>query len=450
MIPDKVQRIIQILNEAGARDVVIVGGFVRDHFINVVSKDVDIEVFGLDLHSIEVALSRHFNVNMVGRAFGVVKVDNEIDVSVPRRENKVGVGHRGFDVEVDPNMSFEEAAARRDFTINAMGMRADGKILDPFNGQEDFRNRVLRHTSDKFGEDPLRVLRAMQFAGRFFFSLHPDTARICQGLGSEFHTLPKERIWEEWKKWALRSIKPSAGLKAMLASDWLRFFPAIHLMMGVVQDEEWHPEGDVFIHTMHVVDAAAKIAIREKLSDEDRIVLMFAALGHDFGKPKVTEWIDGRWRSPGHAGAGADLVDEFLESIGAPKSVAENVKPLVVEHLAHIAVKSPNPRIVRRLAQRLLPSNVAMWAMLVEADVSGRPPLPAHNPVADWVRLAEDLDVDNGGPSAILMGRHLIEMGVPPGKAMGNLLAAAFEAQLEGAFDNLDDAKRWAEAATTS
>ena len=234
-------------------------------------------------------------VDAVGKAFGVLKIDNEIDVSVPRRENKVGVGHKGFDVMPDPNMSVEEAASRRDFTMNSMAMQLDGMVLDPFDGREDIEQGLLRHTSEAFVEDPLRVMRAMQFAARFHMDLDSETARLCRQMNHQKQELPKERMWEEWKKWALKGQVPSMGLWILDITNWLD--PEILALGNTPQDPEWHPEGDVLVHTMHVVDAAAVVAEREQLDDHDRLVLMFAALTHDFGKPSTTKMEGGRWRS---------------------------------------------------------------------------------------------------------------------------------------------------------
>lgn len=447
MIPDKAQKVIQLLLEGGARDALVVGGFVRDSLLGIESNnDVDIEVYGLDYEQIVGILSPHFHrVQEQGKSFGIVSVDNDIDVGVPRREKKNGRGHKGFDVELDPSMSFEEAAARRDFTINAMAMRADGSLLDPFNGQQDFRDRWLRPTSEAFAEDPVRILRGMQFAGRFNFRLHPSAVEMCKAMRSEFHDIFKERIWKEWHKWAMLSIRPSAGLQFLNDAGWIHFFPEINHIQGILQDEQWHPEGDVWIHTLHVVDAAHKIAVREQLDENDRLALMFAALGHDFGKAHrdCWQWEAGRIRAKGHEGAGVPKAERFMERIHAPKWIIEHISPLIKEHLAYAGAE-PKARVVRRLALRLQPSNLRMWSMLVESDHSGRPPLPPSNPAEGWDKVAVELNVQNDGPDKILRGRDLIALGMSPGKEMGLLLDEAFEAQLEGAFDNLEDAIQWA------
>lgn len=445
-IPEKALQVMMVITRAtSARDVLIVGGFVRDSLLDVESKDVDIEVYGASLEDIEVALRDvgGFRVDAVGKSFGVLKIDNEIDVSVPRKENKIGVGHKGFDVKPDPDMSIEDAAARRDFTVNSMAMRMDGTIIDPFNGALHLRMGLLIATSKAFAEDPLRVMRAMQFASRFRMNLgDKNTIQMAREMGAQKSELPKERLWEEWRKWALKGVLPSNGLLLMKQVGWLD--PEIAALIDVPQDPEWHPEGDVFIHTGHVVDEAARIADREQLDEHDRLVLLFAALTHDFGKPSTTKLEGGRWRAKGHCQAGIDLAERFLRRIGAPAAVIAEVKPLVGEHLVHAGVPNPSPKAVRRLANRIAPASIRALGRVVEADHGGRPPLAKGNPLQPWVDKANELRVFSARPEAILMGRHLIDLGVKPGRAMGVLLSRAFEAQLDGDFDNLNDGLDWA------
>ncbi len=443
-IPDKAKRIMHILlHDMNAKDVLIVGGFVRDSLLGIDSKDVDIEVYGLSMDEIHSALSDlgEFKIDSVGKAFGVLKIDNEIDISIPRRENKVGVGHKGFHVMFDPNMDIEEAASRRDFTINSMAMDIDGNIFDPFNGRKDLMLSKLRATSKAFSEDPLRAMRAMQFGSRFFMTLERSTVDMCREMRSMKSELPKERIWEEWKKWALKGRWPSMGLIILQDMDWLD--QEIEDLIDTPQDPEWHPEGDVFVHTCHVVDAAAMIADREQLDEHDRLVLMLAALCHDFGKPSTTKMEGGRWRSKMHCQAGVEHAERFLGRIGAPLAIIAEILPLVSEHLVHAGIPDPSSKAVRRLANRIAPASIEALARVVESDHSGRPPLPKGNPLQIWVDKAHDLNVFSDKPKPILMGRHLVEMGIKPGKPMGVLLNKAFEAQLDGVFNDLDNAKMW-------
>ncbi|MCL2117096.1 MAG: hypothetical protein FWH27_01590, partial [Planctomycetaceae bacterium] len=250
----KSQRLIDLLELGGATGVYFVGGSVRDHFLGQPNiKDIDIEVFGLNYDAMVKILSPHFRVNLVGRSFGTLKVDQQIDVSIPRRESKMGIGHKGFRVDSDPDMTFAEAAQRRDFTINAIGMKRDGTVVDPYHGVDDIRRKTLRATSDAFGEDPLRVLRGMQFAARFGFQLHPETTIICRSLRDEFVALSPERVWGEWEKWAKKSQFPSLGLRVLETTSWLDCFPELTALRGTPQHPLLHREGDVFEHVTAVV-----------------------------------------------------------------------------------------------------------------------------------------------------------------------------------------------------
>jgi hypothetical protein len=232
--------------KAGPR---LVGGGVRDWLLGIASKDFDVEVGDMTLEELHRALLPFGSTDVVGRSFGVIKLRHnglEYDFSLPRRESKTGAGHRGFAVEPDPSLSDHAAAARRDFTINAIAYDPfSGAVIDPYNGQADLSARILRHTSAAFVEDPLRVLRAMQLAARFDLSLAPETAQLCQSISAAFTELPVERIWAEWEKWAVKSIKPSRGITVLEATGWLNHFPEIAALRGCTQEPEWHPEGDV-------------------------------------------------------------------------------------------------------------------------------------------------------------------------------------------------------------
>jgi len=309
------------------------------------------------------------------------------------------------------------------------------------------RNRVLRHTSAAFAEDPLRVLRGMQFAGRFDLTAAPETVEMCRRMKSACSELAVERVREEWFKWAQSSTVPSAGLRFLADTEWVDHFPEIKAMMGVAQEPDWHPEGDVFIHTCHCCDALARLAQWRAEDPQSRIVHMLAVLAHDFGKPATTQHAikDGRMRiiSPGHEEAGADLAAAFLERMRAPQAVQARVLPLVRHHLFHF--QSMTDRAVRRLARRLEPENIQSLCLVMTADSMGRPPRPAVEPefVRQLLARAHELQVRQKPPEPILMGRHLIELGLEPGKMFGTILRKAYEAQLEGAFLDLPQAWQW-------
>jgi len=231
---------------AAGGDPIRVGGCIRDGLLGLESKDVDVEVFGLSADALCVVLRRFGKVSVVGESFGVIKLttkDEDFDFSLPRRDSKTGRGHKGFQVEVDHSMTPKEAALRRDFTINAIGKRLDGELVDPFGGEEDLRNRVLRATSEHFSEDPLRVLRGFQFASRFQLKAEPETVEMCRKLIHEADTLAVERIWGEWEKWAMKGVAPSLGLRFLVECGWIRLFPELLNLIDVPQDCHWHPEG---------------------------------------------------------------------------------------------------------------------------------------------------------------------------------------------------------------
>jgi tRNA nucleotidyltransferase (CCA-adding enzyme) len=430
---------------------IAVGGCVRDHLLGLKSKDIDIEVYGMALPALEAVLQKLGSVHAVGRSFGVLKVtiDGEtFDVSLPRLENKVGQGHKGFVVDTAQELSFKEASARRDFTINAMGINLlTQELLDEHGGLKDLQAKTLRHVSPAFSEDPLRVLRGCQFAARFEYTLHDDTIALCRHLKDELRTLPKERIVEEMRKLVM-GVKPSLGLEALKQTGAWELFPELVALDGCLQEHEWHPEGDVWVHTKMVVDAAAHIVRREKLSDDDAVLIVLGALCHDLGKPPTTVVEDGRWRSKGHESAGEPPTRSFLARAGFPESLIDEIVPLVREHLKphqlHRVRDEISMSTIRRLASRV---SIRKLCLVAEADFLGRTTpeaIAGHDPATAWLMdVAKTLDVAFNKPEPILMGRHLMDRGMKPGKEMGELLKEAFEAQLDGAFADLDGAMIW-------
>jgi tRNA nucleotidyltransferase (CCA-adding enzyme) len=432
----------------------LAGGCVRDWLLGVPCKDFDIEVFGLDYEQLVAALSRWGRTDLVGRSFGVVKLTTRdgatYDFSIPRKDSKIAPGHKGFEISFDPAISPRDAAARRDFTINSLMFDPQqGELLDFFSGADDLRNRVLRHTSPAFAEDPLRVLRGMQFTGRFNLQAAPETIALCRSIKGSFGELAVERVREEWFKWAQKSTVPSAGLRFLAQTEWVEHFPEVHALIGTPQEPEWHPEGDVFTHTGHCLDALVQLPGWQAADAESRTVCSLAVLGHDFAKPQTTHRAlkDGQWRivSPGHEEAGGPLAEEFLQRINAPNAIRERVLPLVTNHLAHL--QTVTDRSVRRLARRLAPETIESLCLVITADQFGRPPKPKE--VSENLLLlqakAAELQLQASAPKPILKGRHLIERGWRPGKDFGVTLRAAFEAQLEGKFTDLAGALKWLE-----
>ena len=439
-------KIADLVKAAGGR-ALLVGGSVRDMALWLPAKDLDIEVYGIPPTSLIELLSSHFSIDLVGQVFGVIKVQGlPIDVSLSRRETKAGMGHKGFQVLSDPGMTFQEAASRRDYTINALAYDLEkAEVLDPFGGLADLHAKVLRPVSGKFAEDPLRVLRGMQLAARFDLRAHPSTIPLARGLLKEYATLPVERVWGEWAKWAGRARTPSLGLAFLHACGWTAVYPELAALEGCPQDPEWHPEGDVWTHTLWVTDAAASIATRDGLSEEDRLILVLAALCHDLGKPATTTTSEGRIRSIGHTGR-VEFIEQFLARLGAPPRLVERIVALSRQHLVHVGFAGSASH-VRRLARTLgeAGENIQALARLVEADHSGRPPIPPGLPdnMAEMLRIARELEAEAAAPKPILLGRHLLELGMKPGPRMGEILRAAFEAQLDGAFGDLSGALEW-------
>lgn len=227
-IPSRVQDALADLRRSGMRPV-LVGGSVRDALLGYsTSKDLDFEVYGADQRALEQVLARHGKPNEVGRQFAVTTMrvgSTSVDFSLPRTENKTGSSHRDFAVVADGDLTFEQAASRRDFTVNAMMWDpGTGELIDPHGGYEDLRAGVLRHVSDAFDEDPLRVMRGARFASRFDLVADPDTMRRCRNLADQYSTLPDERIQSEFDGLA-RAAYPGRGLEFLRSTGWAQRFP---------------------------------------------------------------------------------------------------------------------------------------------------------------------------------------------------------------------------------
>ncbi len=444
--------VVNALTAAGGR-ALIVGGSVRDALLGIKPKDVDIEVYNLGRDAITTALKQVGRVDLVGKSFGVIKVSviqgDTLDVSVPRRENKTGRGIKGFVMEFPTDMTPAEAASRRDYTINAMAYDPiTNDLFDFYNGVDDLNNKTLRHVSDAFAEDPERVRRGMQFAARFDLAVAPETITLCKQLLAEADTSAPSRIWGEWEKWATKGNFPKRGLDFLKITGWTETAPEIHALIDCPQDPNWHPEGDVFIHTALTCERTAEIARRDNLDKFDRTVLLFAALCHDFGKPTTTVHSpDGRIRSPEHAYKGVPIAEAFLESINAPNDIRKQVLPLVKEHMTHMFWKGRTKHnmraAVQSLAELLHPATIRQWERLVEADSSARPPRARQRPAEDWLRAAEEIGCADGKIPPVLLGRDLIELGIKPGPEMGTLLKRVRNAQLKDRFRTKDEAIRW-------
>jgi tRNA nucleotidyltransferase (CCA-adding enzyme) len=430
------------VRSAGGR-AYLVGGAVRDAITGAQSvKDADIEVFGVGPEALERIVGEKFSYDMCGLSFGVLKIKGlELDVSLPRRESKRGLGHRGFLIDSDPSLSVREASSRRDFTINAIYFDPlDGTVEDPWGGIDDIKNRVLRHVSPKFAEDPLRVLRGMQFAARFGLSAAPETVAICRSMDME--GLPKERLFEEWSKLILKGREIGNGLGFLRETLWHRHFPELAALSGCRQDPEWHPEGDVWNHTCLCLDAFA--AERTGDRNED-LVVGLAVLCHDFGKPATTlrDRRTGHVRSLGHDEAGAAPTLSFLKRLTDEERILREVPPLVKCHMQPFALwkSGAGDSAVRRLAARVV--RIDRLIRVVRADHMGRGSEPSQEDRSclEWLaKRADALRVADAAPKPILLGRHLIALGHRPSARFHEWLSAAYEAQLDGRFSDVDGA----------
>jgi tRNA nucleotidyltransferase (CCA-adding enzyme) len=449
--PEKILRLARRVKDEGGR-ALLVGGCVRDQLMGFEPKDWDVEVYGVEPARLRELLESFGKVNVVGEAFTVYKLGHNLDVSLPRRERKMGPGHRGFLVEGDPGMTIEEATRRRDFTINAILQDPlTGELIDPFDGWPDIERKTLRAvSSETFAEDSLRVLRAAQFAARFEFSIESETVRLCRSI--DLTDLPRERVWGEMEKLLLRARQPSIGLRWLYDLGVVdQLFPEMKALVGVPQQYEWHPEGDVDVHTLLTVDRA-----RERIDDlpyPKQVTVMLAALCHDFGKPATTEFIEGKTRSRGHEEAGVAPTESFLERLNIHTlegyDVRGQVIALVRDHLKPGEFYRLRDEIkdaaFRRLARRC---ELDLLYRVASADSLGRnaPHVPRDrwftSEAQDWfIRRARQLEVEHKPPEPFLMGRHLLEMGLRPGPRVGEITRAVYEMQLDGRVRNLEEAK---------
>lgn len=494
MISGAVIQLCQAVQQAGGR-ALLVGGWVRDFArgpeqLNA-SGDYDIEVYGLEAAALRALLDWLGKVDAVGEAFTVYKVRLReagksfvADVSLPRRESKTGRGHRGFVVEGDPHMSFAEAARRRDFTINAMMYDPlTGEYIDIYGGRADLQRKILRVVDPgTFIEDSLRVLRAMQFAARFEFTIDPATVELCRSI--DLSDLPSERIWAEVEKWLLQARRPSIGLHAARELGIAgKLWPELEALAGCPQNLKVHPEGDVgiqnFWHTGMVLDEARKLI--DDLPRPKQIAVMLGALCHDLGKPATTkieepfpstktheentketantgnflretscDFVGGSKRisAKGHEAASVALTEQFLDRLkvftfdnyDVRKQTLALVKHHAVPHRwgrAHKAGETITDGMFRRLALEVEPD---LLYRVARADCLGR--AGDFKPeFEEWflTRVCE-LGIEKHAPAALLLGRHLLALGLQPGKRIGQITRAVYELQLEGEVVTLDDA----------
>jgi tRNA nucleotidyltransferase (CCA-adding enzyme) len=439
---DITQSIALAIRDSGGR-ALIVGGWVRDQLLGRDSKDVDLEIYGIDAGRLRQILETFGRVETVGESFQVYKL-GDIDVSLPRRESKTGRGHRGFDVTGDPHLSIADAARRRDFTVNAIAWDPlTGEYEDPFDGRSDIDRRILRVVDPaRFADDSLRVLRAVQLAARLEFHLDDETRALCRAI--RLDDLPSERVWGEIEK-LLLAPRPSVGLALAFELGVIgQLFPELDKLSGCPQEPEWHPEGDVWVHTLQVVDQArARI---EDLGRPQQIAVMLGALCHDFGKPATTAVIDGRIRSMDHEEQGVAPASAFLDRLNVHSVDGYDVRRQVLGFVAHHLKPGAWYKVrdevgdgaFRRLSQKV---DLELLARLAKADCLGRSPGHFDCTAMDWfLERARALGVEHRPPGPILLGRHLLALGLKPGPRVGEICKSVYELQMDGAVTTLDEA----------
>ena len=455
-LPDGLTGLFEAIRAAGGRPF-LVGGAVRDALldVHVENQDYDVEVFGLATDRLEAVLREVGLVDAVGQSFRVFKlsrvpgVAGAVDVSLPRRDSKVGPGHRGIAVEGDPDLSVEEAARRRDFTMNAILWEpVHGELLDPWGGRRDLEARLLRAVdAETFGEDPLRALRAVQLAARYELEVDPATAALCASMS--LGELPAERVFGEIEKLLLQARRPSRGFALMKEWGMLPVLaPELLPLEETPQDPGWHPEGDVWVHTLQVVDEAAAL-ILDLADDRPRaLTVMLASLCHDLGKPgTTTHEDDGHIRSRGHEEAGIPpttaLLDRWNVHTLLGYDVRAQVFALVAQHHKPGLLYDDRDRVsdgaIRRLARKVEPD---LLYRVAKADCLGRRPADFEPVAMDWFReRVRRLNVEVRPPDRILQGRDVLALGVAPGPEVGRIVKAVYELQLDGKVTTLEEAR---------
>lgn len=451
----------------------LVGGAVRDLLLGVPTNDADVEVYGIKPDALEKILRELFTrVDVVGASFGVYKVTLDegrmLDVAIPRTESKTGKGHKGFEVIGNPSLEVVEALRRRDFTINAIGMDAStGEIIDPYNGRADLADKLLRVVDERtFVEDPLRVFRGIQFVARFGLKVEPKTFALMKQMveNGDLDELSKERVTDEWKKLLLKSSCPSTGLSMMRELGIIsHYYPELAALINTPQEKDWHPEGDVWIHTLLVVDECVRIGAQfppsRGIKGVENLVAMLGALCHDLGKPLVTKIIDGKIRALGHEEAGVEPTKSFLKRFTFGDDVTHDVAAIVPNHLKPTTLyrsfqkgelnERQYANAVRRLLKRLGGVPLDIFLAVTEADTRGRgsaSDVGEYEPGAFMRQIITKNDLEVAAKTPLVTGAELIaEFGLVEGPKIGEVMKAVEAARDEGEIETRDQAIRFIE-----
>lgn len=423
---DAAAKIAYLVNKQGGRTF-YVGGFVRDRLLGRDSKDVDIEVHGIEPERLCRILGELGEPLSYGSDFGIYSLRGEsIDIALPRRERATGRGHRDFEVDVEPYAGTRAAARRRDFTINAlMEDVLTGEIVDHFGGVNDIRNGIIRHVdAETFAEDPLRVLRAAQFSARLGFRIAEETIELCRGI--DISTLSSERVEEELKKALLKADRPSVFFESLRRMNQLEaWFPELSALIELEQDPVFHPEGDVWIHTMEVTDRAA--SFRKDVSSP--FAFMLLALTHDFGKAVATAAVNGRIHAYEHEIKGVPIAEEFLSRMIGEKKVRDYVLNMIPLHMRPNIAAFYRPKYKstnRMFDEAAAPEDLIYFAMSDRPVVSGETEF-SGDPDFLWERLRIYRETM---AAPYVMGRDLIAAGLEPGVYFGELLEYSHKLRL--------------------
>ena len=425
---DMAVKIAELVRQSGGT-AYYVGGYVRDKLRHKENKDIDIEVHGIIPSKLEDILDSLGERISIGESFGIYNLKGySLDIAMPRKETNRGKGHRDFDIFVDPFIGIGKAAMRRDFTFNALSEDIlTGEIIDPYGGVKDIEQGVIRHVNDAtFVEDPLRVLRAAQFAARFEYTVADTTTALCSSI--DLSALPKERIMGELEKALLKSNKPSIFFETLRMMDQLHvWFPELENLIGVEQSPRHHAEGDVWNHTMLVLDAA--VQFRDKVANP--LGFMLSAITHDFGKAVCTESVDGVIHSYQHEIVGKPIIEQFLTRLTSEKDLINYVLNLSELHMLPnmLAADKSSIKSTNKLFDRAVDPEGLIY--LAIADDMGRKAAGGYISHEDFFmkRLAIYKEYMS---RPYVRGQDLIDAGVSPSVRFTDYLSYAHKLRLAG------------------
>lgn len=452
ILPKELTSILDKLNtiKPQAR-VLVVGGFVRDSLLGLTPKDIDVEIYHVSLEDLRTTLRRikPGAVSEAGKFFGVFKLKlrhGEVDIALPRTESKQQPGHAGFSITTSPQLHVTQALSRRDFTINALAFDPKSKkIIDPFGGQKDLEEKILRVVNPRtFGDDPLRVYRALQFTARFNLTPIQETKQLLSQMvaGGELHSLAKERITQEITKLLFKSERPSLGFALALEIGLIKqYYPSLFSLTTTEQDPRFHPEGNVWNHSLLSLDAAVQLLKQTAFPEDSKLAILLASLLHDIGKSTTTTKDSSGIHSRGHEEAGKNIAAQLLSSFTLPKLLVTKVIHIIEEHLKPRQLYDALQRkeisekqyanAVRRLLKRLHPASWNELLVVSQADKDGRGQPIKKFPEGELFSstiAAQNLELESS--TLLLYGRDILAeakaLGVPPptGKTLGAIINA--------------------------